>query len=263
MPDAALTSEDTPPPAAVETETKPSRVWFRLGPVAVTSRLLGRAAALIAVLIVLSLVWGRLDLEELHARAKALPAAAVIAAISVLPLVGFPVSWLHLIAGVRFDFWGGIAVVAVTSVLHHVLGWALVHVLPKSLLRRLDPWREKLRGAGHRDATLLCCLLPGMPYTVQLYLLPLIGTPAHLLFGLSSALHTARAVVTILLGDMSDRLTAGRVAALAGYYALLFTVSGFSLRHLRRALRSARGENPATVPAPPARPATPSPRPRD
>lgn len=261
MPDAAITSEDTPSAAAAGTETTPARLWFRLGPVAVTSRLLGRAAILVVVLIALSLVWGRLDPEDLHARAKALPAAAVIAAISALPLVGFPVSWLHLIAGVRFDFWGGMAVVAATSVLHHLLGWALVRVLPGCLLRRLAPWREKLRGAGHRDATLLCCLLPGMPYTVQLYLLPLIGTPPHLLFGMSSALHTARAVVTILLGDMSDRLTAGRVGALAGYYAPLFTVSVFSLRNLRRTLRRARGEDAAA--ATHASPATPSPRPRD
>lgn len=212
------------------------RVFFRLGPLDVTARLLARAILVVAAVGALSFFWSRLDIADLHARAKALSGVGVIAAITFLPLVGFPVSWLHLIAGVRFDFLGGMLVVGVTSVLHHVLGWALVRLLPARFFTRLAPWREKLRGAGHRDATLLCCLLPGMPYTVQLYLMPVIGVPFHLMFGLSAILHTARAVVTILFGDISDDLTPPRIAALAAYYAILFTVSALALRGLRRSL---------------------------
>lgn len=212
------------------------RVLFRIGPLGVTSRLLLRAILVIAIVGTLSFFWSRLDLADLHARAKALSGVGVIAAITLLPLVGFPVSWLHLIAGVRFDFMGGMLVVAVTSVLHHVLGWALVRLLPARFFSRLDPWREKLRGAGHRDATLLCCLLPGMPYTVQLYLMPVIGVPFPLMFGLSAVLHTARAVVTILFGDLSDDLTPARIAGLVAYYIVLFAVSALALRGLRRSL---------------------------
>jgi uncharacterized membrane protein YdjX (TVP38/TMEM64 family) len=228
MPDAAATFPDGAAP--------PVRALFYLGPLAVTPRLLVRALLIAAAVGALSFLWGRLDIQDLHARAKALPAAAVVAVISLAPLIGFPVSWLHLIAGVRFDFLGGMVVVAVTSVLHHVLGWALVRVLPARFFQRLDPWREKLRGAGHRDATLLCCLLPGMPYTVQLYLMPVLGTPFHLMFGLSALLHTARAVVTILFGDISDDLTPPRVASLAAYYVVLFAVSALALHRLRRTL---------------------------
>lgn len=218
----------------------PARVFFRVGPLDVTLRLLVGTLLVVAAGVALSLFWNRLDLGDLHARAKAISGAGVIAAITVLPLAGFPVSWLHLIAGVRFDFVGGMLVVGVTSVLHHVLGWALVRVLPARFFVRLNPWREKLRGAGHRNATLFCCLLPGMPYTVQLYLMPVMGVPFHLMFGLSAALHTARAVVTILFGDISDDLTPPRIAMLAVYYILLFVASGLALRGIRRAL--ARGK---------------------
>lgn len=221
MPDAAATAP---------------RVFFRLGPLDVTARLLIRALLVLSVLGALSFFWSQLDIADLHARAKSLSGLGVIAAITFLPLVGFPVSWLHLIAGVRFDFLGGMLVVAVTSVLHHVLGWALVRILPARFFSRLAPWREKLRGAGHRDATLLCCLLPGMPYTVQLYLMPVIGVPFRLMFGLSAALHTARAVVTILFGDISDDLTPPRIATLVAYYVILFSVSALALRSLRRSL---------------------------
>lgn len=228
-----------PDPAPAPTDVaKP--VLFHIGSVPVTKRLLAKASLAAIAVISVALLWGRIDPKELHARARELSGPAVMAAITLLPLVGFPVSWLHLVAGVRFGFVGGMVVVAITSVLHHVLGWALVKLLPARLFGRLEPWRERLSGAGHRDATLLCCLLPGMPYTVQLYLMPVIGTPLPLMFGLSAALHTARAVVTILLGDMSDELTPARVAALACYYAVLFSVSAISLRGLRRSLAKNR-----------------------
>src|SRR5690606_13672111 len=151
--------------------------------------------------------------------AKALPAAGVIGTISIIPLFGFPVSWLHLVAGVRFDFWAGLLVVTLTGMCHHFLGWGLVRILPRRHFSQIEPWREKLAGAGHRDATLLCCLLPGMPYTVQLYLLPILGVPLRLLVWLAAPLHSVRAVITLLIGDYGDELTPLRVAILVVYYA--------------------------------------------
>lgn len=215
---------------------RPGRVLFRAGPIDVTPRLLLRALCVAAVVIALAVGWGQIDPAELHARAQKLSGVAVIAAITLLPMIGFPVSVLHLVAGVRFGFAVGMLVVAVTSVLHHVLGWGLTRLLPARFFKRLDPWRERLRGAGHRDATLLCCLLPGMPYTVQLYLMPVIGVPFPLMFGLSATLHTTRAVVTILLGDLSDELTPGKVAVLAIYYCALFVASALALCGLRRSM---------------------------
>ncbi len=222
-----------PPSAPLD---PPYPVLFRVGPVSVTRSLLLRALLAAAGILALSLLWGGIDIADLHARAQRLPGVAVIAAITLLPLVGFPVSVLHLVAGVRFGFAAGMLVVAVTSVLHHVLGWALTRLLPARLFKGLEPWRARLRGAGHRDATLLCCLLPGMPYTVQLYLMPIIGVPFSLMFGLSAALHTARAIVTILLGDMSDELTPTKIAVLAVYYVALFAASALALRGLRRSM---------------------------
>jgi uncharacterized membrane protein YdjX (TVP38/TMEM64 family) len=229
------------PSPAPSGEDSASAVLFRVGAVRVTRAGLIKVVLAGAVLAAAGMFWGRLDLAEWHARARRLPAVPVLAAIAVLPLAGFPVSWLHVMAGVRFGFVGGIGAVALTSVLHHVLGWGLVRVLPSRWWARLEPWRRPLAGAGHRDATLLCCLLPGMPYTAQLYLLPLLGTPFPLMFGLSSLLHTARAVVTILFGDLSDELTPFRLALLAGYYLVLFTLSALAVRRLRRVLVAPRG----------------------
>jgi hypothetical protein len=75
-----------------------------------------------------------------------------------------------------------------------------------------------------------------MPYTVQLYLLPIMGAPLRVLCLVSVPLHTTRASVTILLGTLSDELTPGRVAALVAYYLVVFAICGIILSRLRRAL---------------------------
>ncbi|MBL9204094.1 MAG: DUF2934 domain-containing protein [Opitutaceae bacterium] len=218
-----------------------------------SASLLVKSAILVALGVALAVFWGRLDVDKLHALAREQSAVAVIAAVAITPLVGFPISLLHLIAGVRFDLVGGLAVVLFTGLIHHALGWFLVRVLPRRTFKSLTPWRAKLAGAGHRDASLLCCLLPGMPYSVQLYLLPVMGVPLKLLLGLCVPLHTARAVVTILLGDSLSGLTTGRAVSLAVYYVVLFGVSTWALLHLRRTLSE---KNKDLVPIDPERIAT-------
>jgi hypothetical protein len=188
--------------------------------------------------------WRHFDLAAFHAWSGRQSALLVTVLVGVLPLGGFSVSALHLAAGVRFAFWPALLVVAVTGVFQHAAAWALVRLLPARFFRRLEPWREKLAGAGQREAAVLCALVPGMPYTVQLYLLPVMGSPLAVLCLISVPLHTARATVTILLGNISDDLTPARVAGLALYYAAIVLGCGFALRRLRRRLHA-----PAASPA--------------
>ncbi len=213
-----------------------SPVWFNVGSLAVTRRRAGMCIAVTAALIGLALFWGRFDVKTLHAHAERLPAAWVVALLVLLPLAGFPASWLHLVAGARFGFWSGLVVVLITSVLQNVLAWNLVHWMPRHFFARLKPWRKRLAGVEHSDAILFCGLVPGMPYVVQLYLLPFIGVSLRNLCLWSATLNTARATVTILLGNISDELSPQRIGWLIAYYAILTGVSGWILRNLRRSL---------------------------
>lgn len=225
------------------------RPLFYLGGYPVTLRALLLTAVVVAGLAAVAALWGRIDLETWHARAESLPALGVLGPLCLLPLAGFPVSWLHLIAGARFGIVGGLAAVAVTTCAHHALAWLLVRILPRRLFKRLRPWQEKVRHLGYRDAVTLSCLLPGMPYTASLYLLPLIGVPAPLLLGLTTLLHTARAAVTVLLGEFSDELTPTRLAFLAVYYALLVTTSWWLIRRARRSAAGWPERTERTAPA--------------
>lgn len=219
-------------------------IVFRVLGHGVTRRHLLKAAAGLLVVVALLVAFRHIDPAEFQAAAREWPAPVVVATIALLPMVGFPVSWLHLVAGLCFGFVWGLVVVLLTTLFHHIAGWALVRLLPRRTFRRFEPWKEKLAGAGHREATLLGGLIPGMPYVVHLYVLPLIGTPFATLCGLGVAIHTARAFVTILLGDQTGNLTPGRIAALALYYALVFALCAWALRNLRRRLRQTA--HPAT-----------------
>ncbi|EIQ01494.1 hypothetical protein OpiT1DRAFT_00065 [Opitutaceae bacterium TAV1] len=209
------------------------RVFFRPGPFAVTLRVLLLALAVAAATAGLGL-WGHhLDLQALHDRADRLPWWLVLLVLTLLPMIGFPVSVLHVAAGVRFGIGPGMLAVAATTLLHHFFGWALVNLAPGTFEKRLESWRQRFPKGTHVPMILFCCLMPGIPYSVQLYLLPLIGVPLRLLLTLSTALHTLRAVVSVTGGDFSNDLTPGKIAALACYYVVLFTVCGVCLRTLR------------------------------
>lgn len=210
--------------------------WWR----ALTRRQIVTGLCVVAALVAAGVGWRSIDMEAFHAWMQRMPALMVSAVVGVTPLGGFPVSALHLATGVRFPFWTALLVVGITTMFHHTAAWALVRGLPDRFFARLDPWREKLAGAGHVEAAVLCSILPGMPYTVQLYLLPVMNVPLRLICLVSGTLHTARASVTVILGNISADLTVGRVTALASYYLVIVVVCGYTVRRMRRGLDAVR-----------------------
>ncbi|HEX2101715.1 MAG TPA: hypothetical protein VHF69_13665 [Candidatus Synoicihabitans sp.] len=231
MPEAVSATSPGPAPT-------PARVWARVGPLELTTgRLIGALVVLVA-LVALALFWQRIDVDALHARAQALPAWGVIAVICGAPLVGVPVAMLHVVAGVRFGPWVGLLVVLGATVLQHVMGYALVKLAPSVFARRLASWRQRFPRGAHRPMTVFSCLLPGMPYAVQLYLLPVLGVPLSVLLTVSVPLHVLRSIISILGGDWSKDLTPAKVMILVAYYLVLTGICALLFRRIRRELRS-------------------------
>lgn len=233
MPEAVPASPPVPPSTR--------RVWFALGPVMVTTGRLVGAAVVLAVIAALAIGWRRIDLEAVHIRAQELPGWAVFAVICLLPLAGVPAAILHVVSGVRFGMPAGFAVVVLATVFHHIMGYSLVRLAPRVFARRLAAWREHFPRGAHRPMTVFSCLLPGMPYSVQLYLLPLLGVPLQVLLTVSVPLHALRALVSILGGAWSAELTPPKLAALAIYYLVLTAVCTLMIRRIRAELRRKRG----------------------
>ncbi|MDX2185828.1 MAG: hypothetical protein SFV32_02750 [Opitutaceae bacterium] len=198
-----------------------------------------RGALFVALACGVFLLWRRLGSIPPEELADKIPASAALSLLAFGPLLAMPVSWLHVLTGLRFGFWPGLAAVAVTTVIHIVGGWLVCRMKPHWVPARLQSWRSRLNGAGGVESVLICTLTPGMPYIVELYVLPAIGVPLRVLASLGTPINTARAVVTLLVGDIASDLSPGRVAILAGYYAILVSVSAYSLHRLRRRMKAA------------------------
>ena len=218
----------------------PPRVWFSLGTVDFTTTRLLIIAVLGGILLGMTIGWHRIDVAALHARAETLPGWAVIGTMGTVPLLGVPVAILHVIAGVRFGIGPGLAIVGVTTLFHHVMGYSLVRLAPRFAAQRLQGWRARFPRGAHRAMTIFSCLMPGMPYAVQLYLLPVLGVPLKILLTVSVPLHTMRAIISIVGGDLSDDLTAGKIAFFALYYVVLTALCALAFRRIRKELRAPR-----------------------
>jgi uncharacterized membrane protein YdjX (TVP38/TMEM64 family) len=190
-------------------------------------------ALVLVGLIALSIFYRHIDLADLHRRAGRLNGFVVYALIVVLPLVCFPVSAVHAVAGARFGLGLGFLLVATTIILQLLLAYALVRAAPDFFSRHLEWIRRRLPKAAHTPLTQLTMLLPGAPYWAQLYVLPLVGVPLRVYLLWSLPITVARSIVGILFGDLSGHLTPGRIAGFVVYFAVITAGSVWAFRRLQ------------------------------
>ncbi|WP_218280096.1 hypothetical protein [Verrucomicrobium spinosum] len=80
--------------------------WKRLRLVKITLHQWRLAAFLVAALLLVSWLYRQIDVAGLHDRAAHISGPVVFILMTVLPLLGFPVSVLHAVAGLRFGLAG-------------------------------------------------------------------------------------------------------------------------------------------------------------
>jgi uncharacterized membrane protein YdjX (TVP38/TMEM64 family) len=198
-----------------------------------TPRKLLFATLIIAAIVGLALLYRQLDVEAIHRRAESLNGPMIFVLMTVLPLFGFPVSICHAVAGVRFGLTWGLILVSFSIVLQLLASYALVKSAPKFFARRLEPWREKLPKGAHTPVTQFTMLLPGVPYFVQNYILPLIGVPLTPYLIWAGLIHILKSIVGIAFGDMSDHLTPLRIAGFVGYGIFITVATAWAFRRLQ------------------------------
>ena len=211
----------------------------------VTPRRIGIVVAAIVALGALVLLYRTIDIAALHQRAAEVNGVLVFALMTVLPLIGFPVSVTHAVAGVRFGFGPGLALVSVSIVLQLLASYALVKGMPKLFTRPLKPLRERLPKGAHTPVTQFTMLLPGVPYFAQNYVLPLAGVPIgiYLLWGIP--IHIAKSAIGVGFGDMSDDLTPLRIAGFVTYTIFITVTCTWAFRRLQARLKVAPAKKAA------------------
>lgn len=193
-------------------------------------------AGVIAI-VGLALLYRQIDIAAVHRRADAFDGVVVFVAMVVLPLLAFPISVVHAVAGLRFGIGWGCVLVALATFLQLLSAYGLVKLAPGFFARRLEPMRQRLPAGTHRSLTLFTMLLPGVPYFAQIYVLPLVGVPLRIFLCWSLPINVARSVVGVTFGGLSGNLTPLRLAGFGTYFVAITLTCSWSFRRLRRKMR--------------------------
>lgn len=191
----------------------------------------------VVTVVGMTLFYHQIDVAEVHRKAEGLNGLVIFTAIVVLPLIGFPVTMVHAVAGLRFGIGPGCAVVALATLLQLLGAYGLVKLAPQFFERKLEPLRKRLPEGTHMPVTLFTMLLPGVPYFAQIYVLPLVGVPLGTFLLWSLPINIARSVVGVTFGNIADHLTPLRLAGFGAYFVVIMVTCSWAFRSLRRKMR--------------------------
>jgi uncharacterized membrane protein YdjX (TVP38/TMEM64 family) len=157
---------------------------------------------------------------------------------ALLPLFGFSIGVVYVVAGVKFGLvGGGLAIVAVTTV--HLLGthWIARSFLEKKLRRFLKKKHHSMPHApdgAELSLAGMVALVPGPPYFLRNYTLALSGIPLRKYFWVCLVIYTIRSYVTLALGNLSSDPSRQGVYWLAGIIAVKLAICAFLIRRIAR-----------------------------
>lgn len=174
-----------------------------------------------------------------------------ITLMAILPLFGFSIGVVYVVAGMRFGMiGGGLVIAAVTSV--HLLG---SYLLTRGFLRA--PLQRLLARRNHRipvvppgaesGVAAIVALVPGAPYFLRNYGLALTGMPLRKYFAVCLLIYTARSYVTLALGDLGSDPSREGLLWLGGIFVMKVALCAWLIRRIRLKMRTTADAVPADV----------------
>jgi uncharacterized membrane protein YdjX (TVP38/TMEM64 family) len=194
-------------------------------------------AALAIATVASIILYTDLSLTTVTEWVEGLNAVAVLPLMALLPIAGFPIVVVYLVAGARFGpVWGGAVVAGVTAV--HLLGTFLIarSFLRAPLQRFIEKRNVHLPQVPEDEQAAICliaALVPGLPYVVRNYALALAGVRLKYYLGVCLPVYVARSYVTILLGDMSSDPTRTKIIVLVIVDVLKVAICALVIWRLR------------------------------
>ncbi len=151
----------------------------------------------------------------------------------ILPLVGFPLSILLVLAGIRFGFAVGMAVSAAAVFFHNFAAYHISHGLFR------DRMRNFLERAGYAippispghsvRLTALFAAIHGPPYFAKLYLLALTDIPFVIYFWVGAPTYLIFCAIPVGAGSAVTQFDATWIYAIITVLAIL-SLGGYWLR---------------------------------
>lgn len=206
---------------------------------------------IVALILTAAALWfiianrDNLSRESIMAYGEALPAVWLVVAFAILPMVGFPVSILLVLLGVRFGFAQGMAICAAGMAFHHIAGFFSVHgALRQRIHAKLRDWGYRLPEMGKGNPawfTLLFAAVHGPPYTLKIYLLALTDIPFRIYFWVGVPVYVAFSAIAIAAGAAITTFDPTWL-----YVAItVFAVTALGAGYLKRRTKKPDGTEPS------------------
>jgi uncharacterized membrane protein YdjX (TVP38/TMEM64 family) len=136
---------------------------------------------------------------------RQVPAGWFVLAFAVLPLAGFPLSPLLVIAGVRFGFGTGMLIASLGILFHHWMGFRIANGWMRDwLVRRMESWGHSIPQIGpNHQAWFTACFaaVHGPPYFAKLYLLALTGVSRRVYTAVGAPVYAFFCVIPVGAGS--------------------------------------------------------------
>lgn len=196
------------------------------------------ALALLALFVALVTRFGWGELKD---QLAALDPALAILAMATLPLFGFSIAVVYVVAGLKFGFWLGGAVIAGITAVHLVAShWIARSLLRKPLQRVLARYQRHLPvfpASEEASVALMVALVPGPPYFARNYLLALTNIPLWRYFWICLPVYTLRSYLTLGLGDLGRDFDRQKLIILVAVYVVKLAICALLWARLRRRLQ--------------------------
>ncbi len=178
------------------------------------------------------------DLGAIRAWMLGLNPALLIVLMAVLPVVGFSVALVYLVAGAAFGGIAGFAVITAVTAFHltasHWLGRKFFRRPVERFLKKRKVRVPEIPPGEEREVTLLILLTPGLPYFVRNYVLALSHIPGRTYFWIAWPIYVMRSCVTLYLGDYGAELNRNRLLILGAIFVVKLGICAFLVYHVRR-----------------------------
>jgi uncharacterized membrane protein YdjX (TVP38/TMEM64 family) len=189
------------------------------------------------------------DWEALQDRIERLDSVATIAVMALLPLVGFSISVVYLVAGAKFGVSGGLLVIAGVTAFHLLACHGIARTFLRRPMERLLKWRNhrlpEIPKGAEASLAVMAALVPGLPYFARNYLLALAGIPLRTYFWICLPLYVARSCLVLFLGDFGTNPSRKSLIILGSVYAVKLAVCAYLFARVRRRYRHLHPANAA------------------
>ncbi len=168
---------------------------------------------------------------------ESLSVGTLLAALTVLPIFGFPISVLHIATGARFGLLLGTAAVAVTTLAHLIATYLLARALEAPLRRMLATfgWHLPHVPAGAAWAFgFWIALLPGVSYALKNAVPPLTAISLRVYVATALPTHVATAFIGLGIGRATVEFSWTLLVTIGVYATLIALLTRRLARHFRK-----------------------------